>query len=268
MRARLFPFSLLGKALQWFHSQPAEAVRNWNTLMKAFMKEYYSTGKTQSLRNKIATFVQYPTETISEAFERFNEYTRVVPHHKFSKEDLVQKFYQGLTMASRTIIDALARGSIIELTPTKAFTLFKKVADNDTWASSGRLHPVQPTGNVKGVLQVEKEDIHEGKIDSLMRRLEKMEMEKEDQDLKAAEAKSTCEECGEYGHVRKDCPEEAKMLDYMRKGEFLNFRYGQGRPQFNASSSIPNTVLLHIQLKEFMDKQAKINKDTSPSSRS
>jgi hypothetical protein len=218
MRVRLFPFSLLGKAMQWFYSQPVETVQYWNALMRAFMKEYYSPGKTQNLRNKIATFAQYPTETISEAFERFNEYTRVVPHHKFPKEDLIQKFYQGLTMASRTVIDASARGSIIELTPTQAFTLFKKVADDNTWASSGRLLPVQPTGNVKGVLQVEKDDILEGKIDSLMRRLEKMEIEKkETQDLKAAEARSTCEECGEYGHVHKDCSEEAKVLDYMRK---------------------------------------------------
>jgi hypothetical protein len=113
MRARLFPFSLFGKALQWFHSQPAETVQNWNTFMKAFMKEYYLPGKTQSLRNKIATFVQCPTETISAAFEPFNEYTRAVPHHKFPKEDLVQKFYQGLTMASRMIIAALAGGPII-----------------------------------------------------------------------------------------------------------------------------------------------------------
>jgi hypothetical protein len=263
MRARLFPFSLLRKALQWFHSQPAETVQNWNALMKDFMKEYYSSGKTQSLRNKIATSAQYPTETISEAFERFNEYTQVVPHHKFPKEDLVQKFYQGLTMALRTIIDASAGGSIIELTPTEAFTLFKKVADNDTWASSRCLHPVQPTGNVKGVLQVEKESILEGKIDSLMRRLEKMGIEKKGaQDLKAAEARSTCEECGEYGHVHKDCLEEAKVLDYMRKGELPNFRHGQGRPQFNASLSIPKSVPLRIQLKEFMDEQAKINKDT------
>jgi hypothetical protein len=260
MRARLFLFSLLGKALQWFHSQPAEKVQNWNALMKAFMKEYYSPGKTQSLCNKIATFAQYPMDTILEAFEHFNEYTRAVPHHKLPKEDLVQKFYQGLTMASRTIIDASEGGSIIELMPTEAFTLFKKVADNDTWASSGRLLPVQPTGNVKGVLQVEKENILEGKIDSLMRRLEKMEIEeKEAQDLKAAEARSTCKECGEYGHVHKDCTEEAKVLDYR---ELLNFRYGQGRPQFNASSSILNSVPLRIQLKDFLDEQAKINKDT------
>jgi hypothetical protein len=230
--------------------------------MRAFMMEYYSLGKTQSLRNKIATFVQYPTKTISEAFECFNEYTRAVPHHKFPKEDLVQKFYQGLTMALRTIIDASAGGSIIELTPTEAFTIFKKVVDNYTLASSGRLRLVQPTGNVKGVLQVEKENILEDKINSLMRRFEKMEIEKEEaQDLKAAEARSTCEECEEYGHVHKDCLEEAKVLDYIRKRYLPNFRYGQGRPQFNASSSIPNSVPLRIQLKDFMDEQAKINKD-------
>jgi hypothetical protein len=102
MRARLFPFSLLGKALQWFYSQPAKTVQDWNALMRAFMKEYYSLGKTQSLRNKIATFAQYLTETIS-------DYNLAVPHHKFPKEDLVQKFYQGLSMASRTVIDASAR---------------------------------------------------------------------------------------------------------------------------------------------------------------
>jgi hypothetical protein len=90
-----------------------------------------------------------------------------------------------------------------------------------------------------------------------------MEIEKKEaQNFKAAEARSTCEECGEYGHVHKDCLEEAKVLDYMRKGDLPNFRYRQGRPQFNASSSIPNSVLIRIQLKDIMDEEAKINKDT------
>jgi hypothetical protein len=91
---------------------------------------------------------------------------------------------------------------------------------------------------------------HRGKIDELMRRLEKMETEKKEaQDLKVVEAISTCEECGEHGHVQKDCPEEAKMLDYMRKGDLPNFRYGQYRPQFNASSSIANSVPLLLTVK-------------------
>jgi hypothetical protein len=63
-----------------------------------------------------------------------------------------------------------------------------------------------------------------------------MEIEKEAQHLKAAEARSTCKECEEYGHV-------------------------QGKPRFNASSSIQDLVPLCTQFKNFMDEQAKINKD-------
>jgi hypothetical protein len=39
-------------------------------------------------------------------------------------------------------------------------------------------------------------------IGLLKRRMEKMEIEKEAQHLKAAEARSTCEECDEYSHVQ------------------------------------------------------------------
>jgi hypothetical protein len=73
-------------------------------------------------------------------------------------------------------------------------------------------------------------------IGLLKRRIENMEIEKEAQDLKAAEERSTCEECEEYGHV-------------------------QGKPRFNASSSIQDLVPLCTQLKDSMDEQAKINED-------
>jgi hypothetical protein len=52
-------------------------------------------------------------------------------------------------MVSRMIIDASVGGSIIELTPTQASTLIKKVTDNDTWASFELLFLAQPTANVK-----------------------------------------------------------------------------------------------------------------------
>jgi hypothetical protein len=74
MRARLFPFSLLGKALHWFHTSPAESKQDWEALMRNFMKEFYSPTKTLSLHDKIDTFVQLPMEMIGEALERFNEY--------------------------------------------------------------------------------------------------------------------------------------------------------------------------------------------------
>jgi hypothetical protein len=113
----------------------------------------YSPTKTQSLCNKIDTFIQLPVETIAEALERFNEYMRA--------------------------------------------------------------------------------EFLECHIDFLKRM---MEIEREAQDLKAAEARSTFEECEEYGHV-------------------------QGKPRFSASLSIQDLVPLCTQLKDFMDKKAKINKD-------
>jgi hypothetical protein len=57
-------------------------------------------------------------------------------------------------------------------------------------------------------------------IGLLKRRMEKMEIEKEAQHLKAAEARSTCEECEEHDHVR-------------------------GKPRFNASSSIQDFAFVH-----------------------
>jgi hypothetical protein len=73
-------------------------------------------------------------------------------------------------------------------------------------------------------------------IGLLKRRMEKMEIEKEAQHLKAAEATSTCKECEEYGHV-------------------------QGKPRFNASLSIQDLVPLCAQFKNLMDEQAEINED-------
>jgi hypothetical protein len=41
-----------------------------------------------------------------------------------------------------------------------------------------------------------------GRLFKIKRRMEKMEIEKEAQHLKAAEARSTCKECQEYNHVQ------------------------------------------------------------------
>jgi hypothetical protein len=46
MRVRFFPFSLLGKALRWFHTLPTESKQDWEVLMRNFMKGYYSPAKT------------------------------------------------------------------------------------------------------------------------------------------------------------------------------------------------------------------------------
>ena len=267
IRARLFPFSLIGKAHQWLATLPEETVSNWQSLLQAFIAKYFSPGKTQALRNRISTFVQYPTETFSEAYERFNDYVSACPHHNFQNWDIIQKFYGGLNAVCRGQVDASSGGSILSLTPTETEALFKKIAENGAWGAD-RVTPTSleqhtSTGTAKSVLEVDKMEILGGKIDSLMRRFEKMESGRAEE-VKSTDYMMTCEECGEYGHSSERCPEEAKALDYARKEGWIppsNYRQNR-QQQFTAGSAIQNVIPLRIQLKDFMEEQAKINKDT------
>jgi hypothetical protein len=65
-RLRLFPFSLLGKAKQWFYSNK-EAVSTWEKCSNAFLSKFFLLGKTNALWNKISGFQQLTDETIAEA---------------------------------------------------------------------------------------------------------------------------------------------------------------------------------------------------------
>ena len=51
----LFPFSLLGRAKQWFYANKT-AVDTWNKFAKAFLVKFFRTGKTNALRGKILKF--------------------------------------------------------------------------------------------------------------------------------------------------------------------------------------------------------------------
>jgi hypothetical protein len=55
VRLRLFPFSLLRKAKQWFYSNK-EAVSTWEMCSNAILAEFFPLDKTNALRNKISAF--------------------------------------------------------------------------------------------------------------------------------------------------------------------------------------------------------------------
>jgi hypothetical protein len=69
VRLRLFPFSLLGKAKQWFNFKK-DAVSTWEKCSNAILTKFFPLGKTNALRNKISRFQQLTDETITKAWER------------------------------------------------------------------------------------------------------------------------------------------------------------------------------------------------------
>ena len=58
IRLRLFPFSLLGRAKQWFYTNKA-VVDTWNKCAKAFLAKFFPTGKTNALRGRISNFSRH-----------------------------------------------------------------------------------------------------------------------------------------------------------------------------------------------------------------
>ncbi|CAO2199945.1 unnamed protein product [Urochloa humidicola] len=85
LRARLFPYSLMDKALQWFYTLEVSTVEKWESLVQAFFAKFYTPEKTQTLRSRISSFAQSTTETITEAFERFNDYVLACQHTSIHK---------------------------------------------------------------------------------------------------------------------------------------------------------------------------------------
>ncbi|WVZ98010.1 hypothetical protein U9M48_043503 [Paspalum notatum var. saurae] len=83
------------------------------------------------------------------------------------------------------------------------------------------------------------------------------------EEVKSIEAMMTCEECREYGHSKESCPEELRLWTIQeKKVGFLRPTIDKNRQQFTAGSAIQNAIPLRIQVKDFMEEQAKINKDT------
>jgi hypothetical protein len=55
VRLRLFPFSLLGKAKQWFYSNK-EVVSTWDKCSNAFLTKFFPLGKTNAFRTRSLGF--------------------------------------------------------------------------------------------------------------------------------------------------------------------------------------------------------------------
>ena len=72
----LFPFSVLGKAKQWFYANK-DRNTTWENCSTTFLAKFFSIG----LYGRISSFKQQHDESVPEAWERFQDYISECPHH-------------------------------------------------------------------------------------------------------------------------------------------------------------------------------------------
>jgi hypothetical protein len=131
IRLRLFPFSLLGKAKQWFY-KGKEAIESWDKCSTTFLAKFFPRGKTNALRGRISNFQQSAMESIPEARERLQDHIHACPHHGIKNWLVLQNFYDGLTIMSKGHIDATTGGAFLSLTIDGATALINKMVTNQS----------------------------------------------------------------------------------------------------------------------------------------
>jgi hypothetical protein len=162
-------------------------------------------------------------ETIAEAWEHLQDYISTCPHHGMEEWFIIQSFYHGLVHPAWEHIDDVAGGSFYALSIEEAHKLVEKMASNQSWDEERT-----QTCTCK-VHQLEEVDMITAKIDLLMKKLGNPGLDH----LKIVDARVTCEECGEIGHMGTNCPTVSHDVNSV--GNFNNgFRPNQG---FNVGCS-------------------------------
>jgi Retrotransposon gag protein len=75
-------------------------------MFDVFLSKYFPPSKTFALRAKIINFRQRVGESLSEAWDRYEELLRLCPHHELEKWFILQIFYEGLEQSSKLTINA------------------------------------------------------------------------------------------------------------------------------------------------------------------
>jgi hypothetical protein len=102
-------------------------------------------------------------------------------------------------------IDAAAGWSFFTLSIEEAHKLVEKMASNQSW------HEERTQTRTHKVHQLEEVDMLTAKIDLLMKKLENPSLDH----LKMVDARVTCEECGETGHMGINCPTVPQDVNFI-----------------------------------------------------
>ncbi|XP_017976459.1 PREDICTED: uncharacterized protein LOC108661974 [Theobroma cacao] len=131
IRLRLFPFSLRNKAMSWLNSLPAGSINTWDDLAQKFLAKFFPLAKSAKMLNDITSFMQFDSESLYEAWEKYKDLMRRCPHHGLPKWLQVQTFYNSLLRPFRTTIDAVAKGVLMSKSINEAYDLLEEIASNN-----------------------------------------------------------------------------------------------------------------------------------------
>jgi hypothetical protein len=128
--AKIFPFSLKGAAKAWFNNMSPRSIDSPIALVNAFFQKYFPSSAQHAVLQKIFDFEQVKGQKLPESWGRFCYLIRVLPGAPLPKNELLDIFYNGLTVESKTYLDSCAGGVFRKKTPAEAEELMAKISQN------------------------------------------------------------------------------------------------------------------------------------------
>ena len=140
LRWKLFPFSLVGKAKQWYTQNVRGLIQDWEELRDDFCLLFSSSSHEASLRSEILAFEQLEKESLGAAWARFSRLLASSPDWSIPDEISLLIFYTGLDMDSADNLDIAGGGSFAHRTPTEGREILDHILRNSSILS----YPCEP----------------------------------------------------------------------------------------------------------------------------
>ena len=224
LKMNAFPLTLKDKAKIWLNSLRPRTIINWADLQAEFLKKFFSTTKTNSLKRKIYTYSTYDNEKFYQCWERFMETIIACPHHGFDTWMLVNHFYDGMSPAMKQLQETMCGGDFLSKNLDEAMDFLNYVDEiSKAWDEPNprEAERMRPSTHQRGSIYALSEDTKiKSKLTTLTRRLEDLEMRNQHEVQAVNElpvSQLACYNCQSSSHSGEHCPVVPSVRDLMQE---------------------------------------------------
>ena len=222
LKLKAFPLTLKDKAKIWRNSLRPRTIRNFGGMQAEFLKKFFSTHKTNSLKREIYTFLTLENEKFYHCGERYLETIGACPHHGFDTWMLVNHFYNGMSPNMKQLLETMCGGDFMSKHLEEAMDFLNYVAETSkAWDEPNprEAERMRPQANQRGGMYSLLEDMEmKAMLSTLARRLEELEMRNQHEVGVVAEASMPnhlCFICQSTEHQGEHCPTVPSVRDMM-----------------------------------------------------
>ncbi|XP_057804364.1 uncharacterized protein LOC131019797 [Salvia miltiorrhiza] len=190
---------MTAEANSWFASLSPYSITTWAEMKKLFLEHFFPPTKTNALKKEISGVKQEYDESLSTYWTRFRRLVDSCPNHKFSEGDLLQYFYQGMTVDTKNLVNSSSGGAFSQNTVSEAKRLIQHLVEATREYEEPRIQLL------KKAAQASSSDF-EDKFEERMGRMERLLSTVVEKVANAGQpTEKPCGACGNFGHTSLQC---------------------------------------------------------------